>query len=130
MFRFCCILVPVLLLLAPACTKKTAASSDSQLYGIWVNENGPGDTLRFMQVGSKNVLRMNASFNTPVPTYTDYEYSFTNGQLSLATAAPSGPWRLISSFTWLQQGKEFDVLAFQLYLFLSSSVTHGRYRRI
>jgi hypothetical protein len=115
-------------LLVTACAKNN--NSSNILYGVWVNENLPTDTLRFVLQSGKNMLQLNMSFNTSLPAYTAYEYSFVDGKLSVAMDAPSGPFRQIDSFVWIEQGKTFEILGFQLYTFMSSSVTRFRYRKI
>ena len=118
-------------LLALACTKsKTDNNPEAALYGVWVNGNVPNDTLWFMNKGGKNILRYNNSFNTATPTYTEVEYFFKNGELSFELGGPSGISKLIDSFTWKQENKQFDILIYQLYAFISSSTTHGLYTKI
>jgi len=118
-------------LLALACTKsKTGNNPEAALYGVWVNGNVSNDTLWFMNKGGKNILRYNNSFNAAAPAYTEVEYFFKNGELSFVLGGPSGIVKLIDSFTWKQENKQFDILIYQLYLFISSSITHGVYNKI
>ena len=118
-------------LLALACTKsKTGTNPEAALYGIWVNSNAPMDTLWFMNKGGKNILRYNNSFNVAAPAYTESVYFFKTDKLSFALGGPSGIVKLIDSFTWKQENKQFDILIYQLYAFISSSTTHGLYTKI
>jgi len=118
-------------LLALACTKsKTDDTPEAALYGVWLNGNVPNDTLWFMNKGGKNILRYNNSFNTAAPVYAEVEYFFNNDELSFMLGGPSGISKLIDSFTWKQENKQFDILSYQLYAFISSSTTHGLYTKI
>jgi hypothetical protein len=130
MARFSIIAMIGFALLLTACTKSKNDNNEAALYGTWVNNNAPNDTLWFMNKGGKNILRYNNSFNTGAPMYSEAEYFFKNGELSFALGGPSGITRLIDSFTWKQENKEFDILIYQLYLFISSSSTHGSYTKI
>jgi len=116
--------------LLAACAKSKENNNEPALYGAWVNSNLPTDTLWFTAKGGKNILRCNNSFNASAPAYTELEYFFRDGKLSLALGGPSGTNRLIDSFTWKQENKQFDILMYQLYLFMSSSTTHGVYNKI
>ena len=130
MIRFSIIGMITLALLLVACTKSKDGGNEAALYGVWVNGNVPNDTLWFMNKGGKNILRYNNSFNTAAPAYTESEYFFKNDKLSFALGGPSGIVKLIDSFTWKQENKQFDILIYQLYAFISSSTTHGLYTKI
>ena len=130
MIRFSIIGMITLALLLAACTKSKDGSNEAALYGAWVNSNAPMDTLWFMNKGGKNILRYNNSFNVAVPSYTEVEYFFKNGELSFALGGPSGITKLVDSFTWKHENKQFDILIYQLYAFISSSTTHGLYTKI
>jgi hypothetical protein len=126
LFTFLC---AVTVLLAVASCSKSNNNSNT-LQGVWVNENLPNDTLRFVQKFGKNILQVNMSFNPALPTYTEYEYKFVDGKLWVALAPTASPDHPIDSFTWIDQGKKFEILGFQLYLFMSSSTTHFRYHKV
>jgi len=130
MARFSIIGIISFALLLAACTKSKDNNNEAVLYGVWVNSKAPMDTLWFMNKGGKNILRYNNSFNIAMPAYTELEYFFKNGELSIALGGPSGITRFIDSFAWKQENRQFDILIYQLYLFISSSTTHGVYTKI
>ena len=124
---FICLCIMVALLGA-ACSKSTS-SEESALYGTWVKGNQVGDTLYFLRKDGKNILRSNQSFNPSLTAWTEWEYYFKNGQLSIALGAGT-QYRLLDSFSWVETNKKFDILGYQLFLFMSSSVTHFVYTRV
>ncbi len=116
-------------MLATACSKNND-DNETVFYGTWINNNAPGDTLQFMRKNSKNILRFNQSLNPGMPLYLEIEYRYKNGKLSAAVFGSFEPIRDIDSFTWIQQNKKFDVLGYQLYLIMSSTVTHFTYTKV
>jgi hypothetical protein len=116
-------------LLVCACSKNNDGE-ESALYGTWVKGSQTGDTLWFMRKDGKNIMRSNQSFNPGLPNQQEMEYRFMNGKLSVAVYGPAAALRPIDSFTWQQPGKRFDILGFQLFIFMSSSVTHFTYTKI
>ncbi len=122
--------ISLLALLVFASCSKSYPSEEAALYGTWVNQVAPGDTLTFLQVNGQNILRYNNSFNPSLSSYTEYRYALKNNQLSLYVGTDDTPVWLINSFTWKQRGKEFEVLGFQLYAFMSSSTTVFHYKKV
>jgi len=112
-----------------ACTKNTE-NREAAMHGIWINSQLPNDTLWFANKNGKNILRYNNSFNPNAPVYTESEYFFANGKLSFNLGGIAGTTRTIDSFIWKQENKQFDILIYQLYMFISSSTTHGVYTKI
>jgi len=129
MLRLCLVVSIVLAMLASACSKKDD-DNETVLYGAWINSKAPGDTLQFMLKNNKNILRYNQSFNPGLPQYAEIEYRYKNGKLSAGVFGLAAPLRDINSFTWIEQNKKFDILGYQLYLFMSSSATHFTYIKV
>jgi len=111
------------------CTKGLNGD-ESDLYGTWIKGSNLGDTLWFMKKNGKNILRMPESFNPSMPMYGEREYQFKNGVLNIRSFAPSGPeYFPITSFAWVDRGKEFTIQNSQLFMFMSSIITY-RYKKI
>jgi hypothetical protein len=126
LFAFC-----LLATISFSSCKKDKYSTEEALYGTWVNRNAPGDTLVFMKKNQQHILVMNNSFNPSLPIKTEVGYTFKNDKLSVNTSVvSSAPLREISSFTWLEKGKTFEIKGFQLYLFMSSSLTKFVYVKV
>ena len=117
-----------LVLFSFACKKSSGDEAD--LYGTWVKGNNAGDTLWFMKKNGKDILRQPESFNTLMPTYSEKEYYFKDGKLSIKSFAPtSQEYYPIDSFSWTQAGKEFTIQNSELFIFMSSIVTY-KYRKL
>ena len=129
MLRLFIVVSIVFVLLAAACSKKDD-DNETVLYGVWINSKAPGDTLQFMPKDGKNILRYNQSFNPALPQYAKIEYRYKNGKLSAGVFGPAASLGDISSFNWIEQNKKFDVLGYQLYLFMASSATHFTYIKV
>lgn len=125
------ILIVIASALSFASCKKNHSGSESVLYGTWVKGSNFGDTLWFMQKNGKNIMRMADSFNSGMAVYSEKEYRFRNGVPEIKMFSPSlDDYYPISSFQWIQQGSRFSLKAFQLYLFMSSTMTEFTYRKI
>jgi hypothetical protein len=112
------------------CSKEDTAS-ESALFGTWVKGSNAGDTLRFMRKDNKYIMLQNESFNAGLPRYTEKEYRFRNGQLSIKIFAPvSQEFYPLDSFSWTQVGEEFTVQGIQLFMFMSSTQTYFTYRKL
>lgn len=110
--------------------KKGLNGDESDLYGTWIKGSSLGDTLWFMKKNGKNIVRMPESFNPAMPIYAEKEYQFKNGVLNIRSFAPSSPeYFPITSFVWVDTGKEFTIQNSQLFMFMSSIVTY-RYKKI
>jgi len=85
-----------------AACKKDGVPSESALYGFWVKGNQAGDTLQFLRLKRKDIMRQNESFNAALPAYTEKEYKYQDGKLSLQLFAPfSEDFHSIASFLFL-----------------------------
>ena len=129
MLRLLICLFMAFALLAIACSKNDN-DNESLLYGTWVKGTQTGDTLWFLRKAGKNIMRSNQSFNPGLTMYKDEEYAFKNGKLSRVLAPVSSAFSHIDSFTWKQEGKEFEVLGYQLFLFMSSTLTKFTYTKV
>jgi hypothetical protein len=123
------IIVLIVVLLSFGC-KKDKTIDEPDLYGTWVKGSNHGDTLWFMKKNGQNIIRIPESFNPLMPLYSEKEYRFKNGELSIRSFAPaSQEYFPITSFTWTDQGKEFTILNINLFIFMSSMVTY-KYKKI
>jgi hypothetical protein len=99
--------------------------------GVWVKGPDAGDTLLFMKVNNKNILRYNMSFNPAYPFYQDVEYKYENGTLSLMLYSPADQnFYALHSFTWRQAGKVFDIQGSELFAILSSTTVRYTYHKL
>ena len=104
-----------------ACTKNDSSGSAAAFYGTWIKGTQPGDTLWFMKKGGKDMLKYNMSFNPQMTNYVEVEYAYQNNKLSVATMS-STPTE-ISSFIWKEPNHSFQLAGYQLYMFMSSTLT-------
>ena len=80
-----------------------------------------------MKKNGKDIMRMAESFNPGLPIYSEKEYRIRNGELSIKLYGQEHfP---ITSFTWIDRGREFTIMNTQLYIFMSSILTYT-YRKI
>lgn len=123
-------IVIALAFIVVSCSKDDTAS-ESALYGTWVKGTQAGDTLRFMRKNNKYIMLQNESFNAGMPNYTEKEYRFRNGRLSIKIYAPSSQdFYPVDSFSWTQVGSEFTIQGIQLFMFMSSTQTYFTYRKL
>ena len=127
---FIAIAVTLIVISAASCKKEQAANA-TLLTGTWIKGANAADTLYFRQNNGKNVLHYNISFNAALPAFTEIEYSFQNGKLALKNfMAAQNDFYVIESFNWKQEGKEFEVLGYQLFPIMSSTQARFTYRKI
>ena len=129
MLRLLICLFMAFALLHAACSKNDNGN-ESLLYGTWIKGSQTGDTLWFLRKDGKNIIRSNQSFNPGLTMYKDEEYAFKNGKLSRVLLPVSSAFSHIDSFTWTQEGKEFEILGYQLFLFISSTLTKFTYTKV
>ena len=111
--------------------QKSKDHNAGELYGVWVKGSNFGDTLWFMKKNGQDVMRINESFNPGMPAYTEKEYQFIDGKLRIQNYAPaSTDFYDIDSFTWTQMGTEFKVLGYQLFSFMSSTMTQFTFHKL
>ena len=105
-----------------------ASGSESELYGAWAMGPGPADTLYFLRKNNKNIMRHLEGINAGLPRYSELEYKFGDGKLSLQYYSLN-EYHAIPSFQWTQGRTEFQVLAIQLFGYISSSTAIFTYRK-
>ena len=114
-----------------AACKKDNAQSESALYGTWIKGTQSGDSLQFLRKNGKDIMKQNESFNAATPIYTEKEYKYQNGKLSIKLYAPfSDEFYTIDSFRWINTGREFTRQGIQLFSFMSSTLTYFTYRKL
>ena len=117
-------LLLLLVFLSFAC-KKEGAGDEADLYGTWVKGPNFGDTLWFMKKSGQYLIRMPESGNPLMSAYSEKEYRFSGGVLSIKLFALSSPeYFPITSFNWTDPGKEFTILSTQLFPVMSSMITY------
>jgi hypothetical protein len=117
--------------LTMASCKKGQEMENLLLTGTWIKGTNAGDTLYFTKTNGKNVLRYNASFNPAAPAVTEIEYNYQNSKLSLRNfMATQDNFYILQSFSWKQEGKEFEVLGYELFPFMSSTQTRFTYSKV
>lgn len=110
---------------------KDKADTESVLYGVWTKGINFGDTLYFLRKNNQDIMRKAESFNAGVPVYSEKEYRFRDGKLSVKMFAPTlQDYYPIDSFNWTREGREFKLQGIQLYMFMSSTLTYFTYRKI
>ena len=111
--------------LAAACSKDAEKREEAVFYGTWIKGSKTGDTLRFYKKGIKDVMLSNQSFNPNMYAPIEREYRYKNGKLILGYPFMSGglAYDTIESFTWKNTGRDFEINGFELYMFMSSSLT-------
>ena len=114
--------------IAIACSKKNNSSNEADLYGSWAKGANVGDTLIFKNENGRNLLQFNATLNPATPVYTKVEYNYSNNKLFVNLGGNTQTQ--LSSFVWKQPNQQFDILGFQLFLFMSSSSTHFTYTKV
>lgn len=113
-----------------SCTKEQEMEN-TPLTGTWIKGTSAGDTLYFTNNNGKNVLRYNASFNPALTAATETEYIYRNSKLSLRNfMAAQNDFYVIQSFNWKEEGKEFEVLGYEIFPFMSSTQTRFTYRKV
>ncbi len=123
------LMVILFTVLSFAC-KKDGIGNESDLYGTWVKGSNMGDTLWFMKKNGKSIIRVPDSFNPQMAIYSEKEYRLLNGFLSIKTYAPfSDDFDPVSTFRWIDRGKEFSIQNTELFLFMSSIITY-KYKKI
>ena len=122
-----CVVLTLIFLLG---CKKDQTIDETDLHGTWAKGSNHGDTVWFMKKNGQHIIRIPESFNPLMPVYSEKEYRFNNGVLSIKSFAPSSQeYFPITSFTWIDRDKEFSVQNSQLFMFMSSIITY-RYRKI
>ena len=128
--RFCLVIVSAFCFIFAGCTKDDTGP-ESVLYGTWVKGPTFGDTLQFMRKNNHDIVRYSMSFNPGMPAYTEKDYTYRNGILSIKLYSPSTQdFYPISSFTWTRRGREFKIQGIQLFAFMASTETYFTYRKI
>jgi hypothetical protein len=111
--------------------KKEHIQSENVLFGTWVKGTNAGDTLQFMRINNKNILRYNISFNAAMPAFKEVEYKYQDGKLGIKLYYPTvQDFYPINSFTWKQVRSEFEIQGIELFSILSSTQVYFTYRKI
>jgi hypothetical protein len=124
-------LVITVITLAAACSKDSE-SPEAAFYGTWIKGTNTGDTLYFYKKNGQNIMRSNQSFNPNMYAPVERPYRYVDGKLSVAYSLPTfwDPYNTIESFTWKNTGRQFEVNGFELYMFMSSTLTKFTFTKI
>jgi hypothetical protein len=109
---------------------KQKSENETVLYGMWTKGTNAGDTLLFYKRNERNILSYNVSFNPGLPAPVEVNFWFTNGKLSTRSSGSRGGASPIESFTWKQQGQEFEIKGIELFPFMSSTQVYFTYHKI
>jgi hypothetical protein len=127
------------LLVITAITFAAACSKDSDgpeatFYGTWVKGPNTGDTLYFYKKNGRNIMRSNQSFNPLMYAPVEQVYKYEGGKLIVAypfsTMGIPVTYNTIESFTWTNTGREFEINGFELYMFMSSTMTKFTFTKV
>ena len=127
MRRYCFFLVVLVSAFLFASCGKNGDSGSGVIYGKWIKSDLPGDTLYFQKKNGKNVLSMRLWSGAD---YSDLEFRYSNGRLSLRPLQGSTDFLLYSTFKWVQVGKSFHLNGNERYPFLSSIQGDYTYNRV
>lgn len=110
-----------------ACSKNNENNA-SQLYGAWAKGNQPGDTIVFMNDGGRHIVQFAASNVAGVPGYSRYDYRYRQKKLFISMSATEE--YLCNSFSWVQEGKSFQLQGNDLYWYMSSIAPKYVYTKV
>jgi hypothetical protein len=124
-------LIPFVLILLVLGSCNKDSSSATNLTGTWIKGTNVADTLYFIQKNDQNILRYRISFNPATGGFAEHEYAIRNGKLALKNFMGGGnDFYTVESFNWLHTGKEFELLGYQLFPFMSSTLAKFTYKKI
>lgn len=124
------LLVITVITLAAACSKDSD-NPEAAFYGTWVKGSNTGDTLYFYRKYGRDIMRSNQSFNPGMNAPFEQEFRYINGKLAFQPAWSGGlQYHPIESFTWKTPGREFEINGFELYMFMSSTMTKFTFTKI
>ena len=110
----------ILIYMAAACGKNNL-SDESLLYGKWIKEGNPGDTIRFYRKDGKNIIGRKITFSPLNTNIIENEYRLVSGKLFIGYDIYGILEFLpMESFNWLQTGKKFELNGNERFPFLSS----------
>lgn len=122
--------VAVVILLA-GCKKDQQQFDENLFTGTWVKGSNVSDTFWFSKKNNLNILSYNASFNDSLPVVAEMEYNYKNGKLEVKRSFTNDKtFYPIPSFTWKEQGKEFEITAIELFSFISSTDSKFVYKKV
>jgi hypothetical protein len=99
---------------------KSNSGQEYMLYGKW--KASYGDTIRFSREGDRNVLLYDVNGSPGPPGDSKHEYTFSGGKLSIKeTPGSSNPYRLLTTFRWIDEKQQFSINRNEWFLFLSST---------
>lgn len=108
------------------CTKNNSPSDPDVLGGTWIRKgtdgNGPGNKLQFSAPADNPMLYFDCG-GSPASgqQYAYVPYRFSNNQLSYLNYADSAAgFYPVTSFRWVETGREFSVEFHQILLYMSA----------
>lgn len=111
--------------------KKNNDSGGELFYGKW--ETSYGDTIIFARENGKDILTFDYSMNPFMPATTKRQYTYSNNKLTIKI--PEGyptteVFRILNSFSWIQQGQSFSIQGVEWFAFMSSTQTYFTFTKI
>lgn len=122
-------LVITAITLAAACSKDSD-NPEAALYGTWVKGSNTGDTLYFYRKNGQDMMLSNQSFNPSMYAPVERPYKYKSGKLFIAYSYSPLVYDTIKSFTWKTPGSQFEINGFELYMFMSSTMTKFTFTKI
>lgn len=127
------LLVTTVITFAAACSKDSD-NPEAAFYGTWVKGSNTGDTLYFYRKNGRDIMRSNQSFNPNMYAPVERVYKYEGGKLIIAYPYSSMgipvTYETIESFAWKNTGREFEINGFELYMFMSSTMTKFTFTKI
>ncbi|MBL7742214.1 MAG: hypothetical protein JNN00_01960 [Chitinophagaceae bacterium] len=118
----------LLLLHLASCDKQTGITV-STFHGKW--KTSYNDTIEFLRIGGKNILRYNQSMNPSLTVPANYEYTYQDNKLGVKDGLSGlAVFRIYQSFRWLEEGHSFEVQGVEWFPFISSTATYFTFTRI
>lgn len=113
-----------------ACDKDSGKNEEATFYGTWVKGSNTGDTLYFYRKNGQDFMRSNQSFNPNMYAPTEHPYKYESGKLFIAYPYSPLAYETVKSFSWKTPGSQFEINGFELYMFMSSTMTKFTFTKI
>ena len=111
-----------------SCHKDNLLKADS-FYGQW--KTSYGDTISFSKESDKNILTYDLSMNALSPVDAKNEFTYRNNKLGIKDGFNgTNDFRILQSFSWIQEGESFTIQGIEWFNFLSSTQTYFTFTKI
>lgn len=111
-----------------SCSKEKD-TDEAPFYGLWATSYG--DTIRFYKLNGKSMIAYNNSMNPSPTAVNSYEFAYMMNKLLIKDGMPGARnFRVLQTFRWIQEGRSFEVLGIEWFMFISSSTTRFTFTKI